>query len=74
MYSYVWIYIYIKNFAWEKQRKQKCYIVHIAPQGVNDAILYVYKIGYAYGKEPECFQKVFLSFSALSVLDKTVKC
>ena len=44
--------------------------VHIAPRCVNSAILFVYGTGYTYGKEPEGFQKVFLS---LSVLDKTVK-
>ena len=44
---------------------------HIAPQGVNSAILFVYRTEYAYGKELEDFQKVF---SALSALDKTVKC
>ena len=54
------IYI-IKNFAWEDQRRKRCYIVYIAPQGVNSAILFVYRTGYAYGKELESFQKVFLS-------------
>ena len=63
--AYIYIYIYIKNFVWEDQRRKQCYIFHIAPQGVNSAILFVYKTGYAYGKEPEGFQKVFLSpFSA----------
>ena len=32
---YVHIYIYIKNFAWEDQRRKQCYILHIAPQGVK---------------------------------------
>ena len=41
------------------------YIVHIALQSVNSAILFVYRTGYTYGKEPEGFQKGFLSpFSA----------
>ena len=35
-------------------------IFHIAPRGVNCAILSIYITGYAYGKEPEGFQKVFL--------------
>ena len=59
----------IENFAWEDQGRKQCYIVHIATQGVNSAILCVHRTGYAYGKEPESYQKVF---SALSVLDKTV--
>ena len=61
----MYIYIYIKNFAWEDQRRKQYYIVHIAPRGVNSAILFVYRTGYACGKELEGFQKVFLSpFSA----------
>ena len=32
-----------------------------APRSVNSAILFVYRTGYAYGKEPEGFQKAFLS-------------
>ena len=32
----------------------------IAPQGVNSAILFVYRTEYAYGKELESFQKNFL--------------
>ena len=44
---------------------------YVAPRSVNCAILSVYRTGYAYGKEPEGFQKVF---SALSALDKTIKC
>ena len=64
-YMCVYIRIYIKNSAWEDQRRKQCYIVHIAPQGVNSAIFFIYRIGYTYGKEPEGFQKVFLSpFSA----------
>ena len=55
------MYIYIKNFVWEDQRRKQCYTVHIAPQGVNSAILFVYRTGYVYGKEPEGSQKVFLS-------------
>ena len=54
---------------WEDQRKKWCYIVHIAPQGVNSAILFIYRTGCVYGNEPGGFQKVF---SALSALDKTV--
>ena len=61
MYIYIYIYIYKKNFAWEDQRRKQCYIVHIAPQDVNSAILFVYRTGYMYGKEPGGFQKVFLS-------------
>ena len=41
-------------------KAKQCYIVHIAPQGVNSAILFVYKTRYACGKEPEGFQKIFL--------------
>ena len=45
--------------------KKQCYIVHIAPRGVNSAILSVYRTGYAYGKEPKGLQKIFLGpFSA----------
>ena len=45
--------------------RKRCGIVHIALRGVNSAVLFVDRIGYAYGKEPECFQKIFLSpFSA----------
>ena len=52
--------VYIKNFVLEDQRQKRHYIVHnIAPQGTNSAILFVYRIRYAYGKEPEGFQKVF---------------
>ena len=59
------MYIYIKNFVWEDQRQKWCYIVHIALRGVNSAILFIYRTGYAYVKEPEGFQKGFLSpFSA----------
>ena len=46
---------------WEDQRQKRCYIVHIASRGVNSAILFIYRTGYVYGKEPEGFQKVFLS-------------
>ena len=61
----VYIYIYMKNFAWEDQRQKQWYIVHIAPRGVNSAILFAYRTGYVYSKEPEGLQKVFLSpFSA----------
>ena len=49
--------MYIKNFAWEDQRRKWCYM---ALRGVNSAILSVYITGYAYGNEPEGFQKVFL--------------
>ena len=51
---------YIKNFAWEDQRWKRCYIIHIAPRGVNSTILFVYRTGYAYGKEPEGLQRIFL--------------
>ena len=65
VYHRLCVYIYIKNFAWEDQRQKQCYIVHIAPQGVNSAILFIYRTGYVYGKEPKGFQKAFLSpFSA----------
>ena len=63
---HVSIFSYIKNFAWEDQKRKQCYIVHIAQWGVNSAILFIYRTRYAYGKEPEGFQKVF---STLSVLD-----
>ena len=46
---------------WKDQRQKRCYIFHIALRGVNWAILSIYRTGYAYGKEPEGFQKVFLS-------------
>ena len=60
----IFLYI-IKNFACEDQRQKWHYIVHIPPQGVNSAILFVYRTGYAYGKALEDFHKVFLSrFSA----------
>ena len=32
---HIYIYIDIKNFAWEDKRWKQCYIVHIALQGVN---------------------------------------
>ena len=60
-HAYIYIYIYIKNIAQEDQRLKRCYIFHIALRGVNCTILSVYRTGYAYGKEPEGFQKVFLS-------------
>ena len=42
-----------------------CYIVLMALQGVNSAILFVDRTGYVYNKEPKGFLKVFLSpFSA----------
>ena len=45
--------------------QKRCYIVHIPSQGVNSAVLFVYRTGYAYGKELEGSQKGFLSpFSA----------
>ena len=40
---------------------KRCYIVHITPRDVNSGILFIYRTGYTYGKEPEAFQKVFLS-------------
>ena len=67
MYEYTKEILYntIKNFAWEDLRQKWCHIAHIAPRGVNCAILFAYRTGYAYGKEPEGSQKVFLSpFSA----------
>ena len=36
-YMYYIIYVHIKNFMREDQRQERCYIVHIAPQGVNSA-------------------------------------
>ena len=48
-------------YAWEDQRRKRCYIVHVAPRGVNSAILSVNITRYAYGNEPEGFQKVDLS-------------
>ena len=38
-----------------------CYIVVIALQGVNSAILFVDRTRYEYNKEPKGFLKVFLS-------------
>ena len=61
VYIYIYINIYIKNFVWEDQRQKQCYIVHTAPQGVNSAILFIYRTIYAYGKEPKGFKKIFLS-------------
>ena len=72
VYHCIIVYIYIKNFAWEDQRQKQCYIVHIALQGVNCAMLFIYRTGYAYmAKSRKPFKRLFL---ALSVLDKTVKC
>ena len=48
-------------YAWEDQRRKRCYIVHVAPRGVNSAILSINITRYAYGNEPEGFQKVDLS-------------
>ena len=56
MVIYIYTYIYIcKNFAWENQRRKRCYIVHIAPPGVTSALLFIYRTGYTYGKELEGF-------------------
>ena len=46
---------------WEDQMQKCCYIILIALQGVNSAILFVDKTGYVYNKEPKGFLKVFLS-------------
>ena len=62
-------YIY-KEFCVGGSKAKTMLYFHIAPRGVNCAILSVYRIGYAYGKEPEAF-KTF--FSAVSALDKTMK-
>ena len=43
----MYIYIYIKNFAWEDQRRKWCYM---ALRGVSSAILSVYITGYAYAR------------------------
>ena len=64
------LYIYIKHFSWEDQRKKWCYIVHIAPQGVCSAILFVYRTWNMYGKEAEGFQNVFLN--PYTAMDKAV--
>ena len=62
IYTGIYVYVYIyKEFCVGESRRKQCYIVHIAPRGVNNAILFVYRTGYVYGKEPEGFQKVFLS-------------
>ena len=58
MYIYIYIYvdthtyIYVhthahiyKEFTWEDQRRRRCYIFHIAPRGVNCAILSVQRTG-----------------------------
>ena len=50
-----------KEFYVGGSKAKRCYTVHMALQGVNSAILFVYKTGYTYVKEPEGFQKVFLS-------------
>ena len=60
LFLYIYIYIYIKNFVWEDQRQKQCYIDHIAPRDVHSSILFIYRTGYTYGKEPKVFQKVFL--------------
>ena len=64
---YLMIYIHIhKEFCvGGSKAKTVLYCSYIAPQGVNRAILFVYRTGYAYSKEPEGFQKIFLGpFSA----------
>ena len=55
-----YIYIY-KEFRVGGSKAKTVLYFHIAPQGVNCAILSVYRTGYAYCKEPGGFQKVFLS-------------
>ena len=67
IYIYIYIYIYKYNFAWEDERQKRCCIVDIAPQGLNSAILFVYRTGYSYDKVPEGFKMLV---SALSALDK----
>ena len=33
-----------KKLAWEDQRRKQCYIFHVAPRGVNSAILLLFII------------------------------
>ena len=41
--------------------KKEIRFVHIAERGVDSAILFISRTGYAYGKETEGYQKVFLN-------------
>ena len=59
-YIHMFIHIY-KEFCVGGSKAKRCYIVHIVLRGVNSAILFVYRTGYAYGKEPKGFQNIFLS-------------
>ena len=52
--------MYVKNFMWEDQRRKRCYIAHKALRSMSNAILFIYRAGYAYSKEPKGFQKVSL--------------
>ena len=65
-YKSISVYIYIyKEFCVGGSKAKTVLYFHIAPRGVNCAILSVYRTGYTYAKEPEGFQKAFLSpFSA----------
>ena len=70
IHIYIHIYIYIIIYIYTHIYKELCVggskvktvlYFHIAPRGVNCAILSVYKTGYVYSKEPEGFQKVIYS-------------
>ena len=63
--------IYTYKFAWEDQRQKQCYIVHIAP-GVVTVLYYSFvELDMHMVKNRKAFNRFF---SALSTLDKTVKC
>ena len=62
IYVYIYIYIYIyKEFCVGGSKVKTVLYFYIAPRVVNCTILSVFRTGYAYGKEPEGFQKIFLS-------------
>ena len=54
--TYIYLHIHIHKKICIGGSKAR----HIAPRGVNSTILFVYRTGYAYGKKPKGFQKVFL--------------
>ena len=61
MYGFTMVIYVYKEFCIVGPKAKRCYSFHIALRGVNCAILSVYRTGYAHGKEPEGFPKVFLS-------------
>ena len=64
IYIYIYIYIY-KEFCVGGSKAKTVLYFSYSTARCELAILSVYRIGYAYAKEPEGFQKVFLSpFSA----------